>query len=173
VKLSNLKVPLDFLKNVLPSIRDYVGNYIALADTKAGVLIGVYSALLSFGVLKKISLFKISLNQWSISEYLTLGSWLLLLLALLFAVLVVWPKTSTSKKQGFVSWPNISNHSTVDDYLKGILLVGENELLSQLCVLNYDLSIICKRKYSFLSLAFKVGVVGVALLLILLIKKSL
>lgn len=164
------RVSLDFFMSVLPSIRDYISGYISLADAKAGVLIGVYSGLLSLSVLKEIRNLQPPIGHWGSLEYLTVGSWMLLLVALVLLALVVWPRTITSRKQGFISWPHISNYNSIDDYLKNILSTNDNEIVAQICVLNYDLSKICKRKYLFLTWAFRIGVVGAIVLLFLLMR---
>ena len=50
IKSVNNKLSLETLKDVAPSIRDYISGYISLADAKAGILIGIYSGLLSIGI---------------------------------------------------------------------------------------------------------------------------
>jgi len=167
---SSVQKPIvNLLKEICPSIRDYVSNYIALADAKAGVLIGVFSALLSVGISKGDKIFTSPVNQWSVLDYCVLLDWSAFILGITFALLVVWPKTPTCKKKGFISWVHIAAYKEVDSYLKDILSSGEAEISGQLCELNYDLSHVCKRKYFWLAWSFKLGFSGSVLLGILLV----
>lgn len=159
------------LKEVCVSIRDYISSYISLADTKAGILIGIYSALISLGIAKGPKIYEVAFKQWGMLEYVSLAFLGSFVFGIVLCLKVVWPKTSTSKKQGFVSWVHISNYEKVDNYLKGFLSATEAQIHTQIAELNYDLSIICKKKYELLSLAFKAGVAGSVLLAAVLLLK--
>jgi len=160
---------LESLKFVCSSIRDYIGSYISIADTKAGVLIGIYTGIISLIVTKGPRFFEIYYKKWSIIEFITFGSLIFFISGVIASLLVVWPKTSTSKKQGLVSWVHISNYNSVDKYLMDLLSTAEDQIHIQIAELNYDLSVICKKKYKLLSLAFRAGVVGSILLVIIIV----
>ncbi len=166
IQSSDQKTKIGILKEICPPIRDYISGYIGLADAKAGVLIGILSALLSFEISKHAEAFRVPLNQWNNVEYLFLICVMFLSAAVVCSLLVVWPRTLASNKRGLVSWVNIAGYNKVDDYLKDLLSASEDQIVSQICELNYYLSIICKRKYFWLSWAFKVGGIGVILLLV-------
>lgn len=171
VQSSVQKPMLNLLKEICPSIRDYVSGYISLADAKAGVLIGVFSGLLSLSIAKGNKILALPIQQWQMIDYLTLFDWVVLALGIMCSLFVVWPKTSTCKKRGFVSWVHIANYKDVDSYLKDILSAGESDISSQLCELNFDLANVCKRKYSWLTWSFRLGFFGSVLLAVLLLKK--
>ncbi|MHB8139531.1 MAG: Pycsar system effector family protein [Smithellaceae bacterium] len=162
---------LNLLKEICPSIRDYVSGYISLADAKAGVLIGVFSGLLSLSIAKGNKILALPIQQWQIIDYLTFFDWMVFALGIMCSLFVVWPKTSTCKKRGFVSWVHIANYKDVDSYLKDILSAGESDISGQLCELNFDLSNVCKRKYFWLTWSFRLGFFGSVLLAVLLLKK--
>lgn len=169
---SSIQKPIiNLLKEICPSIRDYVGNYISLADAKAGVLIGVFSALLSVGISKGSNILALPIKQWSVLDYFVLVDWAAFVLGIVFALFVVWPKIPTSKKKGFVSWVHIAAYKGVDSYLKDILSSNDAEISGQLCELNYDLSHVCKRKYFWLAWSFRLGLSASVLLGILLVLK--
>ncbi len=172
IQLAHQSSSSELLNHLSPSIRDYISHYISLADAKAGVLIGVYSGLLSLGVTQESDILKLAIQEWKTPEYFALLTWLLFLTAIVFALLVVWPKTSSSKDHGLVSWVHIANYNSVENYLRDVLSADANTIASQTFVLNYDLSKICKRKYRFLSLAFKTGLFGAGFLAYLLIRKG-
>ena len=109
------------VSSIYSSIRDYIGNYISLADAKAGILIGIFSGLLSFSFINKSDLLKISIKEWHLFDFFLLGSWMSFILGIVCALFVVWPKTITNKKHGFVSWVHIANYKNIDEYLKDIL----------------------------------------------------
>lgn len=155
------------------SIRDYIGNYISLADAKAGILIGIFSGLLSFSFINRSDLFKIAINEWHLFDFLMLCGWVLFVLGIVCALFVIWPKTMTAKKQGFVSWVHIANYKNIDDYLKDVLSAGDPKVSEQICELNYDLALVCKRKYIWLSRSFKLGLCGVILTVIFLVSSYL
>ena len=158
------------VSSIYSSIRDYIGSYISLADAKAGILIGIFSGLLSFSFINKSDLLKIAIKEWHLFDFFILGSWILFVLAIICALFVVWPKTLTNKKHGFVSWVHIANYKNIDEYLKDILSASNSHISEQICELNYDLSLVCKQKYTWLSRSFKAGLCGVVLILISLIK---
>ncbi len=160
------KSNVGILKEICPSIRDYISGYIGLADAKAGVLIAILSALLSFEISKHEEMFRIVVGQWRGIEYLSLMCSAFLSGAIVCALLVVWPRTLISNRRGLVSWVHIAGYNKVDDYLKDFLLADEEQIISQICELNFNLSLICKRKYFWLSWAFKIGGFGVIALLI-------
>ncbi len=171
VQSSAQKPILNFLKEICPSIRDYVSGYISLADAKAGVLIGVFSGLLSLSITKGNKILALPIQQWQLLDYLTFFDWVVLALGIICSLFVVWPKTSTCKKRGFVSWVHIANYKDVDSYLKDILSTSESEISGQLCELNFDLSNVCKRKYFWLSWSFRFGFSGSVILAVLLLGK--
>jgi len=163
----------SFLKeshDLYSSIRDYISSYISLADAKASVLIGVLTGILSFNFFNKAGMLQVSLKTWRLIEYLTFCSWIFFIIGIGCALYVVWPKTLTSKRRGLVSWVHIANYDKVDSYLKDILSSSNAQLSEQVCELNYDLSMICKRKYYWLSWAFKLGILGIALMAFVLVK---
>jgi len=158
------------VSSIYSSIRDYISSYISLADAKAGILIGIFSGLLSFSFIDQSDFLKIPVQEWHLHAFLLLGSWALFVLAIVCALLVVWPKTLTNKKHGFVSWVHIASYKNIDDYLKDILSATNSHISEQLCELNYDLSLICKKKHIWLGRAFKTGAFGIILVLVSMIR---
>jgi hypothetical protein len=159
----------EILKEICPSMRDYIGSYISLADAKAGILIGVFSGLLSLAISKGSRILTVSISKWNFLDYLTFADWAFFVLAVSFAIFVVWPKMPTCSKKGFISWVHISGYKNVDGYLKDILLANESEIARQFCELNYDLSKVCLQKHFWLSWSFKAGLLASILLGLLLV----
>ena len=162
---------INVLKEIYPSIRDYISGYISLADAKAGVLISILSGLLSLGLSKGNKILVLPVQQWQLTDYFIFFDWIVFVLGITFALFVIWPKTSICKKKGFISWVHISNYESVDLYLKDILSARESEISGQLCELNYDLSRVCKRKYFWLAWSFKFGLFAIILFAVLLMGK--
>jgi len=161
VKFSDKRKPSEVAKKTVSSIRDYISTYIVLADTKAGFILGITAGILATTYINGPQIFKTSLKLWSIIEYLTFVGFMCLCVAICFSLVVVWPRTPVSKKRGFCSWVHIADYKTSEEYLKDILSANDGKIIEALYELNYDLSIVCKRKYLWLSRAFKWSLAGI------------
>jgi hypothetical protein len=105
-------------------------------------------------------LFQKSINAWGLPEVASFMGYTFLLGGIYSALLVVWPRISSVKQKGFISWIHVSNYDKVETYIQDIFSANESQIVENLYRLNYDLAIICKRKYHWLSSAFKLTVIG-------------
>jgi hypothetical protein len=147
-------------KEIPSSIRDYINTYITLADAKAGFLLGIAMGLLATTYVNGPQIFKTNHKIWALSEISALVGSICLILAICFAVVVVFPKTPTSRKKGLFSWAHIANYKDEREYLQNLSSASEGQITEGLFQLNYSLSTACKRKYVWLSRAFKMGFAG-------------
>lgn len=160
IKVSEEKKYSDIAKEIASSIREYISVYISLADAKAGILIGVDSGLLAAFYFHGPKLFQKSFNIWGVLDVISFLGYLFLVGGIYSALLVVWPRTSSVKQKGLISWIHVSNYDKVEAYIQDIFSANESQIVENLYRLNYDLAVICKRKYHWLSSAFKLTVIG-------------
>lgn len=161
VKLGEKREFPEVAKEAASSIRDYISTYITLADAKAGFVLGIATGLLAATYLNSPKILKTSIMMWGFVDYITLSGFLCLGAAIYYSLTVVWPRTPTSKKKGFFSWVHISNYKSTEEFLKDILSANDGKMLEILYELNYDLSVVCKQKYSRLSKAFILALIGI------------
>ena len=170
IVVSEKKQYPDIIKEIPVFIRDYIINNIALGDSKAGILIGVVTGVLTVTYMYGPKIFEKSLKTWAFPEVTSFLGCLLLVISIYFSLRVVWPRTLTSKKEGLISWVHISNYKNVTKYLKEIFSANEGQLVENLYELNYDLSSVCYKKYANLKRAFVIGFIGIILCIFVLIK---
>jgi len=161
IKLSKGKEYPEIAKEISASIRDYINKNISLADAKAGLLIGIITGFLTLTYLYGPKMFEKPIKNWSFPEIASFIGCVVLISSISFSLLVVWPRTLTSKKRGFISWVNVANYNKVTEYLKELSSADEGQIIESLYELNYDLSVVCRRKYYWLRWAFILGFVGI------------
>lgn len=161
IKLGEKKDLSGIVKEILCSIRGSIDTYISLADAKAGFLLGIAAGLLTATYLYGPKIFTTSLNEWEIPEILSSIGILLLSSSICFSLLTVWPRMRTSKRKGLFSWVHVANYKGMQEYLRDLRSANEGKIVEELCELNYDLSVVCKQKYLWLSLAFKSSLIGI------------
>jgi hypothetical protein len=137
----------------------YTGRYIALADTKAALVLASAGGLL--GYLAGSPLIKsanVGTNYW-----LTLvlaGSLLLLSVSFVLAFLVVWPRRKRSGKD-LIFWKGVAAYHSARDYVTAFDNLDETLLAEHRLVHCYDLSRVCRTKYELLSRSLIFGAGGI------------
>ena len=161
IKLGEKKDSSGIVKEILCSIRGSVDTYISLADAKAGFLLGISAGILTTTYLYGPKIFTTSFHEWKIPEILASIGILLLCSSICFSLFTVWPRMRNSKRKGLFSWVHVANYEGAKEYLRDLESANEAKTVEGLCELNYDLSVICREKYRWLSLAFACGLIGI------------
>jgi hypothetical protein len=145
---------IDFAKFVI----DHNTSLINLADTKAGILLGINGIIIAL----LFAVEKIELAQITISLFLITG--IFLGASSLFTIFTIVPRLSVEgensriyfmkikelKKDRFISsWGNISNSEILDDLISNV----------------YNLASIQSKKFKHLQVAVVLNIIGVGLLL--------
>jgi hypothetical protein len=137
----------------------YTGRYIALADTKAALVLAFAGGLL--GYLAGSPLIK---NANPETRYwltlLLLASFLLLSASFVLAFLVVWPRRKRSGKD-MVFWKGVAAYSSAGEYVAAFDSLDETLLAEHRLVHCYDLSRVCRTKYDLLSRSLIYGAAGI------------
>lgn len=159
LKASGKIACFETVKELAPSIRDYINNYIFLADAKAAALIGVISGLLIATHSKGPDLIgaEVVWAKWECICFLACSS---LLVGIVLSLFAVWPRMPISSKSGLISWVNVSSYKQSMDYLEAMFSSNEIKLMENVYKLNYDLSRVCREKYQLLTWAFRFALVG-------------
>ncbi len=161
IKLGEKKDSSGIVKEILPSIRGSIDTYISLADAKAGFLLGIAAGLLAVTYSYGPTIFTTSLNEWKTPEVLSSIGIFFLSLSICFSLFTVWPRMRTSKRKGLFSWVHVAGYKGVKEYLRDLGSASEGKMVEGLCELNYDLSVVCRQKYLWLSRAFKSSLIGI------------
>ena len=144
----------DFSKGV----HEYLSHYIDVADTKAGILIGLGSALLGFIFTQ---------TNYHCSCFL-LTAILLEILAVGISIYAVLPRLYTGRK-GYIFWEDILTWSSSKSYALQVSDLTQENIEEDYAEQNYYLSKILHRKFSAIRwgmLSFAVGAVFLALFLL-------
>jgi len=157
-------------EKIATAVRDYVIHQIVLADTKSGLLIGSLTGLLIAVYKYGPNIFEKNLKTWQFPDVLTVAGYLTLLTSIALCMLVIWPRTGSSRKKGCICWLHVANYLCVGEYLKDVCNVTDEGLLGEEWELNYDLSLVCKSKFRCLEWAFRIGVIGIIICCMVLIK---
>mgnify|MGYP001593811340 CR=1 FL=1 len=154
---------LNILREFASSNRNYINHYIFLADTKATFLIGISSSFLIKLYSSYHLFFLKSIRTWDLLDLISFFSLTSLIIAITSAISVVFPRLITNKNKGLVSWVDISNYESSNDYLSDLLKKNEEEIMKEHYSVNYFLSLVCKKKYYWMSLSFIAMIIGMML----------
>jgi len=161
IELSKESKDSYIVKEISCSIRDYISSYIVLADSKAGIFIGVITGVLTSAYFHGPKIFETSIKAWSWLEMVAVLGYISLLGSAFSSLLVVWPRTRTTSKKGLISWVNIGTYETASNYLKELFSANDSKILEDMYTLNYDLAVVCRNKYYWLTWGFKLGIFGI------------
>lgn len=134
---------VDFAKHH----NSYLNEYIRFADAKALAIITIN------GLIIKILFNYLTNNLVETKYFFTLISCVLLLIAIFFAALVVYPRTSAKNSKGIIFWENVSLKDK-EEYLRELKQIEEEDLLEKVIEQNYYLSVTATKKYSVLRKGF-------------------
>ncbi len=142
----------------------YVRNYIALADSKATLALGVTAGLLTYLFsLPKFHDLIVS-PVWKALVVQALISSLFLALSSACAVLVITPRLTPTGEE-IVFFGSVAMYASSDSYMKQIARRSDAELTAARIHHCYEISKVCVRKYDMLRRAIWFGCLGVASLL--------
>lgn len=131
----------------------YLNDYIKFADAKALAIITIN------GLIIRILFNYLSNNLVETKYFFTLISCILLLVAIFFAVLVVYPRTSAKNSKGIIFWDNVSSIDK-GEYVREVMNIKEEDLLERVIEQNYFLSRTATMKYKVLRKGFLFSGVG-------------
>ncbi|OKL38235.1 Pycsar system effector family protein [Domibacillus mangrovi] len=146
---------VDFIKHH----HNYLIDQIKFADVKAAGLITVN------GLIINLLFKKISSDIYETIHFFSLFGCLMLLLAIVFSLLVVFPRTNAKAPKGLIFWDNITAMSK-DAYIKEMKEISLDDLAEKMTEQNYFLANTAKRKFSVLKRAFYVSFLGYLLLMV-------
>ena len=147
----------------------YVREYIRLADQKAFFFSAASTTLLAF--LYKVDLVHRWIKppmQWGFLEFLSFLATIGLAASALLFFVTVFPRLGGSRR-GLVFFGAIAECESSRDYMDDLNRRGIGDLLTAKLTHIYELSRVCRSKYSILCWGLWVGFVGLAATVVLLI----
>lgn len=134
-------------------VHQYVNGYIKFSDQKAGVVIvfavGVLAAM--YGRSLHVPIFGNASGSWSAISWVSLGAFVLLILALFFAGWSIRPRLKSSKATGFIFWEGILAHTTAQSFYGAYRNQSKSSLTEHLATHLYELAGVCTTKYEWVS----------------------
>jgi hypothetical protein len=131
----------------------YLNDYIKFADAKALAIITIN------GLIIRVLFNYLTNNLVETKYFFTLISCILLLTAIFFAVLVVYPRTSAKNSKGLIFWENVSSMDK-NEFLTEVRKIKEEDLLEKVIEQNYFLSVTATKKYNILRKGFWFSGIG-------------
>lgn len=136
----------------------YLRDYIALADQKAGVTFAVVAAMGAYviqadGLILNAST---STEWWKFAHYTTLAFFAS---SALFSALIVYPHLRSSGGS-LIYFGDVASSWTPENYATTVQITPRHELTRQKLVHCQVLASICRRKYLRLQWSFSTGCVG-------------
>jgi hypothetical protein len=148
----------------------YLTDNIKFAESKAGVLIGMDGLLLRAGIdyfnsagITIQTLFATSASVGHLS--VILGS-AFLIIGIILALAVVFPRRASGLRQGFIFWESIAKYPSAHDYTEDVMKISEDELDRKMAEQQFYVSITATKKYQMLRRAFWVSSIGAVLIVI-------
>lgn len=127
---------------------EHINGYIKFADQKASILLSGQIASLAL-VLNLVP------SNWSDFQMNLVGaivlSLLALIVAIIFSLLTIFPRSETKNDPGFIFWENVLAHGDSTHFGKSVSSLTQGDAMNSLSNEVYNVSIIAKRKYSFLK----------------------
>jgi hypothetical protein len=144
-------------------VHEYLRDYIELADKKAAFVFAAVSAFLAYLQTKDAALrWWRDPRTWGLADVLSITVTVLLLLADLMAYLTVAPRLG-GPKAPLVYWGAIVQLRAPSDYAREIAALGPQGRIQALLEHSHDLARVCDAKYQNLSLAMRLGALGLLL----------
>ena len=131
----------------------YVRHYIALADTKAGVIFTLAAGVI--GYLLNIDDIQATLLAPTCSAFFAFSLLALLSLGTVAALafLVIAPRLASPSNEGLVFFDSVARRTKGEEYAQDIGAHTEDDLTEARLKHCYDISRVCSRKYGFLKKA--------------------
>lgn len=122
-------------------INTYLNHYIAVADAKAGAILGSNIVLATVIVVQK--------SNNTVSASLLFLTVTLFALSTLFCILVIYPRLPRGKK-GILFWEDIRTYDSVDQYAQKILTLSKNDVERAYALQNFLVSDVLHQKHKWL-----------------------
>lgn len=159
----------DSLNSFAQHTHSYLREYIALADQKAAFVFAVGAGLLVYLYEKSTSqMWLKSIKEWSLMDAISFIAIFGLAASCVMAIAVVFPKLKGSRR-GHIFWSGISEFDTSSEYANSVANLTEASIVDETLKHNYELSSICKRKYSILNISLISGAVGAVFAILFLV----
>ncbi len=146
---------------------EYIRHYIGLADSKAGIILGLALALFSNLIEKDIVQKAFTHPAASFFNVYAMLCLAFLLASALCAFLVVAPRRAAGG-ESLIFFGEVAKFASADRYLASLAKLKSSDLLDARIRHCYDISVICARKYTLLSRATWLGIIGLILTIIML-----
>jgi pycsar effector protein len=148
----------------------YLTDNIKFADSKAGVLIGMDGLLLRAAIdyfkSAGITIETILVSSTSVGRFSVIFGSFFLIIGIILALAVVFPRRASGLRQGFVFWESIAKYLSAHDYIEDVMKVSEDELDRKMAEQQYYVSVTATQKYRMLRRAFWVSSLGAILIVI-------
>jgi len=143
-------------------IHKYTNDYIRFADTKAGFIAGVSTALIGSLVSSSLfdSCFRIGLCGVSRMQWMGLLGLLLLATSVAFSITAIRPRLWNDTPVGFIFWGSLIGHKTAKNYTRAVNQLDAHERSTSISDHLFILASIAQRKYTFIDRALFAGLAG-------------
>jgi hypothetical protein len=143
-------------------VHNYTNEYIRFADTKAAFIAGASSALIGSLVASSLfdSCFRITLCQWSKTQWIGFAGLLFLAFSLALSVTATRPRLWNNARVGFIYWGSIVGHKTAGSFTRAFHDLSVRERSAALSNHLFVLARIAERKYAFVDRALYSGIAG-------------
>jgi Family of unknown function (DUF5706) len=150
---------------------DYVRHYIEFADAKAGVCLGLISAVLGYMASRDEVQALITNPTFTIKFSIVAGVLVTLLSSAAFAFAVIAPRLSPVSGEGIIFFKEVAKRKSGEDYVREIASYSNSDLTIAQLRHCFHISTICSWKYRLLRAAIWLALPGLifALLSILLL----
>jgi hypothetical protein len=155
--------------NIIWPLRNYVRNYISLADTKAAWVFAISSGVLAY-LLADDKVQRVILSPaWEASFILALSTVILRGLSAMFSFRVVTPRLSSPSGEGIVFFGAVAQHPSASSYVTAVGSRSPRDITEARLKHCFDVSKVCAEKYDSLKKAIWLGLpaVGGALAVLL------
>ena len=148
----------------------YLTDNIKFADQKAGLLIGLDGLLLKAAIeffhSAGVKLESLSEYFRSIGHFSVIVGAGFLIVGIILALAVVFPRRGSAAKKGFVFWESIVQYPSAGEYVQDVMNAADDELDRKMAEQHYYVSMTATKKYKALRRAFWASCTGAALITI-------
>ncbi len=148
----------------------YINEYIRFADAKSAVVIAWSSTLMGVLIANDVHDVAFDDQRNVLIRAAVVVSFLLLSLSFVLAIWAILPRLGTKSVQGLIFWESVLGYPSAKEFETAVNSATELEMDRELTTHIYDLSCVCRAKYSRVNSAIlcaTIGSVGSALLLVM------
>jgi hypothetical protein len=144
----------------------YLTDNIKFADQKAGVLIGLDGLLLRAAVdffnTAGIKFETLLTSATSIGRISVILGSISLILGIILALAVVFPRRGSVASKGLVFWESIAQYRSPGDYVQAVMTTSDEDFDKTMAEQQYFVSLTATKKYHMLRRAFFASSIGAA-----------